>query len=115
MSRAAWVEHCPAAITVCDREGTITEMNEKASRGFAKDGGKNLIGQSVIDCHPEPSRSKLLEIMATGNVNAYTIEKNGVKKLIYQCPWYENGEMAGLVEISLEIPFEMPHFIRAQS
>ena len=44
--------------------------------------------------------------------NAYTIEKNGVKKLIYQTPWYENGEFMGLVEFSLEIPFEMPHYIR---
>ena len=43
---------------------------------------------------------------------AYTIEKNGVKKLIYQIPWYENGEFMGLVEFSLEIPFEMPHYIR---
>ena len=39
-------------------------------------------------------------------------EKNGVKKLIYQTPWYENGEFMGLVEFSLEIPFEMPHYIR---
>ena len=44
--------------------------------------------------------------------NVYTIEKNGIKKLIYQSPWFENGEMKGLVELSLEIPFEMPHFIR---
>jgi hypothetical protein len=35
-----------------------------------------------------------------------------VKKLIYQTPWYAGGEYAGFVEISLEIPFEMPHFIR---
>ncbi len=40
------------------------------------------------------------------------IGKNGVKKLIYQTPWIENGEFRGLVELSLEIPFEMPHFVR---
>jgi hypothetical protein len=44
--------------------------------------------------------------------NVYTIEKNGIKKLIYQSPWFEKGEMKGLVELSLEIPFNMPHFIR---
>jgi len=32
--------------------------------------------------------------------------------LIYQSPWYQNGEFAGLVEISLEIPEQMPHFVR---
>ncbi len=27
--------------------------------------------------------------------NAYTIEKNGIKKLIHQTPWFENGEYTG--------------------
>jgi len=42
----------------------------------------------------------------------YTIEKKGIKKLIYQAPWYENGEFSGVVELSIPIPFEMPHYIR---
>jgi hypothetical protein len=45
-------------------------------------------------------------------VNAYTIEKNGKKKMIYQTPWYSNGKYSGLVEISLPLPEELPHFIR---
>ncbi len=44
--------------------------------------------------------------------NVYTIEKKGKKKLIYQAPWFLDGAFGGLVELSLEIPFEMPHFIR---
>jgi len=52
-------------------------------------------------------------MLAAGEKNIYTIEKNGVKKLIYQSPWYQNGKYAGFVELSLEIPFEMPHFIRS--
>ncbi len=51
-------------------------------------------------------------MMKTRSKNVYTIEKNGIKKLIYQSPWYENGEYAGFVELSLEIPFELPHFVR---
>ena len=46
------------------------------------------------------------------NLNAYTIEKNGVKKLVYQSPWFENGEFAGYIELSMELPAEMPHFVR---
>ena len=42
----------------------------------------------------------------------YDVFKNGVKKLIYQTPWMKDGKPAGLVEISLEIPFDMPHFVR---
>ena len=43
--------------------------------------------------------------------NVYTIKKE-VKKLIYQTPWYADGQYAGFVELSVEIPFDMPHFIR---
>jgi hypothetical protein len=42
----------------------------------------------------------------------YTIEKNGVRKLIFQAPWFQDGKYAGLVELALEIPAEMPHFVR---
>lgn len=107
-----WVKEFPGAVTVCDRDGRIIEMNEKACNTFAKDGGAALVGKNVLDCHPEPARSKLKALMAEQKKNAYTIEKNGVKKLIYQSPWYEDGKYMGFVELSLEIPFEMPHFVR---
>jgi hypothetical protein len=113
MSDRDWIEHCPAAITVSDRNAVILDMNEKAATVFEKDGGRTLIGKNLMDCHSEASRIKLREIMDKGIVNAYTIEKNGVKKLIYQCPWYQDGHLAGLIEFSLEIPFDMPHFIRS--
>ncbi len=32
--------------------------------------------------------------------------------MIYQTAWRDNGSVAGLVEISMEIPEEMPHYIR---
>ena len=51
--------------------------------------------------------------MSAREKNVYTIEKNGVKKMIFQSPWYKDGIYAGFVELSLEIPFEMPHFIRS--
>ncbi len=99
------------AVTVCDKEGKIIEMNERSKKVNQKE-DENLIGSNVIDCHPEPARTKLLELLDSQKSNAYTIEKNGVKKLIYQTPWYENGEYMGLMELSIEIPFEMEHKIR---
>lgn len=112
MSDHAWVKGFPGAVTVCDREGIILDMNDKSVQTFAEDGGEKLIGTNLMECHPEPARRKLLEMMAAERTNIYTIEKNGIKKLIYQTPWYQNGEYAGFVELSLPIPFEMPHFIR---
>jgi transcriptional regulator with PAS, ATPase and Fis domain len=107
-----WVEEVDVAITVCDKNGTVLEMNEKSARTFEKDGGRALIGKSLLGCHPEPGKSKLERLLREGKTNAYTIEKGGVKKLIYQVPWNEEGVYQGFVELAMEIPFEMPHFVR---
>jgi transcriptional regulator with PAS, ATPase and Fis domain len=112
MSKQAWVEEFPVSVTVSDREGRIVEMNRRSREGHADDGGAALVGKSVLDCHPEPSRTKLAEMMEERRPNIYTIRKNGRKKLIYQAPWFENGAYAGFVELSLEIPWDMPHFDR---
>ncbi len=108
----AWVHEFPAAVTVCDATGIILEMNARSIETFARDGGAELIGRNVLDCHPEPSRTQLATMLAEKASNAYTIEKNGVRKLIYQSPWYENGEYRGFVEMSLVIPETMPHHVR---
>src|SRR5512136_3022603 len=109
----SWVKEFPGAVTVCDPDGIIIEMNDKAANVFEEDGGRLLLGKNVLDCHPEPARSELIGLMQAQKRNIYTIEKNGIKKLIYQSPWYHEGQYAGFIEISIEIPFEMPHFIRS--
>jgi len=112
MSEHTWIKEFPAAMTICDPEGVILEMNDRAAKTFEKDGGYGLVGLNMLDCHPEPARSKTERLLAAREKNIYTIEKNGVKKLIYQSPWYQAGQYAGFVELSLEIPFEMEHFVR---
>jgi transcriptional regulator with PAS, ATPase and Fis domain len=112
MSEHEWTVEFPGAITVCNANGIILEMNKRAEEVFAKDGGAALIGKDVLECHPEPSRTLLREMLASGQRNVYTIEKAGVKKLIYQSPWYRNGTYAGFVELSLPVPDAMPHFDR---
>lgn len=113
MSELDWIKEFPAAVTVCDETGVILEMNDKAARGYEKDGGRSLIGSNMLDCHPERARGKTEALLAGREKNVYTIEKNGIKKLIYQSPWYRDGQYAGFVELSLEIPFELPHFVRS--
>jgi hypothetical protein len=70
------------------------------------------VGTNLLDCHPEPSRTKLHEMLASGKGNAYTIEKGGVRKLVYQSPWHEDGQYRGLVEIVLALPDSLPHLVR---
>ena len=85
-----------------------------AAQTFAKDGGYDLLGKSLLDCHPEPARSRFAAQLASPAPSSYTIEKNGRKKLIHQTPWFRDGVFAGVVELTFEIPLEMPHFVRSQ-
>jgi hypothetical protein len=112
MDKMDWLQGVAAAIVVCDIEGIILYMNRQAELNFADEGGLALISSSLLACHPEPARSKVQELLTQQKANIYTIEKKGIKKLIYQKPWHRDGRFAGLVEFSLEIPWEMPHFVR---
>lgn len=99
-------------MTVSDRRGVIVYMNDAAIERYGPYGGAALIGSNMLDCHPEPSRTKVAEMLATPGVNAYTIERAGVRSLVYQTTWYEQGEAAGLVELILDLPEAMEHFVR---
>jgi transcriptional regulator with PAS, ATPase and Fis domain len=107
-----WLKEINAAVTICDKQGIIVYMNDKSEQVFQVDGGKDLIGKSVFGCHPEPSLSKLKELLSHGSTNVYTIEKNGKKKIIYQSPWLNEKVIEGMIEISFELPTEMHHFVR---
>jgi len=107
-----WIDKLDGNVIVSDAQGKIIYMNEKAIAHYEKDGGSNLIGRDLLECHNESSRNKIMEIMTSGEKNVYTIEKKGKKKFIYQSPWFSNGAFRGIIEFSLEIPAEMPHFIR---
>jgi len=50
--RHPWVAEFPGAITVCDRNGVIIEVNATAAATFADDGGAALVGSNLLDCHP---------------------------------------------------------------
>jgi transcriptional regulator with PAS, ATPase and Fis domain len=112
LADSLWVKEFPGAVTVCDSKGIILEMNDRAERSFQDQGGEKLIGTNLLDCHPEDARAKLKQLMDTQQVNVYTTEKEGVRKFIYQSPWYIDGEYSGFVEISMEIPERIPHIVR---
>jgi transcriptional regulator with PAS, ATPase and Fis domain len=107
-----WPEEFPAAITVTAADGTILAMNARSRETFAKDGGGALIGKNVLDCHPEPGRTKTEALYTTRVANHYTITKAGTKKMIHQIPWYRDGAFAGIVEIAVPIPDTLPNFER---
>lgn len=113
MDDQTWAERLPAAITVTAADGTITGMNARACQTFAADGGADLVGRSLFDCHPGASREKTETLFRHQQPNHYTIRKNGQKKIIHQLPYFDaDGAFAGFVEISIPIPDDLPHFDR---
>ncbi|WP_206610013.1 PAS domain S-box protein [Maribellus luteus] len=107
-----WAEEFNGAITVCDRKGIIVYMNRRSIEQFHKYGGADLLGSNLLDCHPEPSKTKLKEMLEKPVDNMYTTEKDGVTKIIYQTPWYQEGMFRGVIEISFQLDTSMPHFFR---
>jgi transcriptional regulator with PAS, ATPase and Fis domain len=108
----AWVNEFPYAVTVCDAQGIIAEMNDAATAAFHDSGGRNLIGSDLLACHPEHAQGIVKGLLATARPNIYTIEKGGKQKLIVQSPWYRDGQFAGIVELSIVLPETIPHFVR---
>lgn len=90
-----WTDDVDCAITVCDKEGKVLFQN-KVSRGLFQRDGETMVGKSLMPCHSDHSRGLIGEMLATGNTHCYTITKKGRKKLVYQTPWKQDGEVAGL-------------------
>ena len=107
-----WFKEFNGAITVCSETGEIVYLNDKSIKTFESDGGASLIGKSLFDCHPEAANNKLKDLIKNKKTNCYTIEKNGIKKLIYQSPWFENNIYKGIIELSIPLPQNLEHFKR---
>jgi hypothetical protein len=112
VSKGLWVKELPAEIMVCDSGEIILEMNAQAGALFAEDGGRDLLGTNVLDCHPDPALGKLEGMLEKQAVNSYFNTENGEKRFFFQSPWYKEGHYAGFVEISFRVLEEIPHFIR---
>ncbi len=107
-----WFDQLPCAVTVCDKSYKILYMNDRSAEVNSGEGGKSLIGKNMIDCHPPEAAVKLRKVMASGRPNVYTTERGKVKKVIFQGHWKKRGRVAGLVEITFELPRDMAHFVR---
>jgi transcriptional regulator with PAS, ATPase and Fis domain len=107
-----WSDEFNGAVTICNREGVIIYINRFAHKQFGKNAGEDLLGKNLLDCHPEPARSKLESMLKRPTINTYSIEKGGIKRIIHQTPKYTDGVFSGVIELSFDIPNEIPHFKR---
>ncbi len=106
-SAPIWAEELDCAITVCDTNGIVRYQNLHSRKVNG-----DVRGRSLIPCHNPHSQEIIRRLLDTGGTNAYTIEKRGVRKMIYQSAWKVQGEVRGLIEFSMEIPDALPHYVR---
>ncbi len=111
MTNHKWIDNFPGGITVCDCEGIILDMNAKAEQ-IQNLGRGELIGASLFNCHPESAREQLRVLLENPQPSIYTFEKNGKTVLIYHVPLFESDKFQGFIELFLDIPNQIPHFIR---
>ncbi|MCD6355940.1 MAG: hypothetical protein J7L66_01535 [Anaerolineaceae bacterium] len=112
MDKKDWFKILPIGIMISNAEGTILEMNDKCVENYSGAGGNALLGKNAITCHQGASLEKVKKLYNHPFLNVYTINKKGKKKLIYQCPYFIDSEFAGMIELSLPIPEDIPHFNR---
>ncbi|MBR5102678.1 MAG: PAS domain-containing protein [Muribaculaceae bacterium] len=107
-----WAETLHCAVTVCDTQGVVIYMNQ-CSRATFSNHGDSMVGKSMMPCHNEHSQAIIHKMLNEDVTNCYTIDKQGVRKLIYQTPWKkDDGTVGGLVEISIVLPDELTNYVR---
>ena len=104
-----YLENVAFAATVCDKDGVVLYQNARARM---RDGG--VVGKNLYDCHGKKSKEMIRHMIETGESNTYEIIKHGKHRLLHQTPWFEEpgGEVAGLIEVSIELPDKYPTFDR---
>ena len=107
MDAKEFLDTVKVSVTVSDREGNVLYMNDMSRSVFG-----DFVGRNMMGCHKDASQELIRHMIGTGETHAYTIQKGELRKMIYQAPWYKEGEVAGLVEFSMVIPAEMPHYVR---
>jgi PAS domain S-box-containing protein len=102
-----YFEEVENPITVCDANGIILYMNAASRQMLSKYGEQSLIGKSLYNCHNENSNRIIRELFEQKKSNTYMVEKEGKRKLVHQTPWFENGQLAGLIEMITFLPEDL--------
>lgn len=58
------LEQDRSAVVLCDLEHTIVYMNPAAGERYAKYGGMELVGKSLLDCHSPQANDMIEKVIA---------------------------------------------------
>lgn len=57
------IDQDDASVVICNLEHEIIYMNPAAGRNYAKRGGVDLVGSSLLDCHNADSNAKIIKVV----------------------------------------------------
>ena len=93
-----------AAVVICDLEHTIIYMNPVAIERYAKWGGKDLMGRSLLNCHNDKSREMIMKVLewfkaSKDNDLVYTFYNEKENKDVYMVALRNDyGDLIGYYE-----------------
>lgn len=93
-----------APIVICETDHKIIYMNPAAIERYAKKGGAELIGQSLLDCHNDESNEKIKSIVEwfgkdSDNNRVFTFHNPKENKDVYMIALRdEKGKLIGYYE-----------------
>ncbi len=75
-------------MVICNTEHEIIYMNPMAAERYAKRGGYNLIGKSLLECHNEDSNTKIKKVLewfmkSPDNNRIFTFHNHKENKDVY--------------------------------
>jgi len=82
------LEQDRAAVVICDLDHTIKYMNKTAIKRYEKRGGKELVGQNLLNCHNPHSQELIIKIVEwfledENNNMIYTFRNEKENKDVY--------------------------------
>jgi len=82
------LEQDRAPVVICDLNHTIQYMNKAAIKNYAKRGGKDLVGQNLLNCHNEHSKEIINKVLDwfredENNNMIYTFKNERENKDVY--------------------------------
>lgn len=82
------LEQDEAAVVLCDLNHTIIYMNPAAACRYAKSGGYDLVGKSLMGCHNDKSNEMINKVIdwfkeSTGHNRIYTFYNEKENKDVY--------------------------------
>ena len=98
------LEQDTAPIVICDLEHIIVYMNPAADANYAKSGGHELLGSSLLDCHNERSNEIIKKVVvwfgeSKENNIIHTFYNDKKNKDVYMVALRdEDGELIGYYE-----------------